>query len=779
MTLFLNRRKTIGVLINSFDGFYQSPVCRGIRKVASEKNFDVLFFAGGAIKSPIRDEAKQNVIFDLVNTDKLDGLIICSGLLMNYIGIDKFIEFIQPYRDIPMVSIGIDIKDIPSVVFDNRECMCSMVNHLIKHHKYSKIAFITGTATNPEAIMRFQGYKDALNDHNIPIDEELIVEGDFHELSAAKAIDELMVHRNKKPEVIVASNDEMAIEVFYRLKHMGIQVGVDIALTGFDNVETVKSLSPGFTTIEQPIFEMASMAAQFLNTILDGQTVPQCTYLKGKLIIRESCGCYNILKNKTSTTLKINLNEDIVYYKACEKLEKHLSKEELPIVNLIQKELGIPISDILEYKKVIINLLNAFIKDIKLKKIEGEFIERLKELLFDSIFIKRLDYSWNETLYLIRNIMLSAINNHEVLRVADEIFYLSSVLIGTIMNKKESIKHLNFKRMYIGTRDIMREFNTIATLEELSKVIITALSWYEIKQCYLCVYDTPATSLHKANFKLPSSGKLILGYNDGKLAKMQYFSTQEILPSEFIYQEKRNDLIFYPLVAGEDYFGYIAWDMNAVDEFVYETFREQISNTLKIQLLFGERIKAEEQLNLAVIELEKLNGELKNTYVIDELTGIFNRRGFYMHGGNLYKAASITGGKAVMCFGDVDGLKKINDTYGHKEGDEAILTTALLIKESFGTDDIVARIGGDEFIIIAANKSTESEINMIIKGINFNFNKYNSISNKPYKLSISLGFSIYSPEFKLSFEQMIEESDKQLYIQKKNKIFTLDTSYLN
>ena len=363
--------------------------------------------------------------------------------------------------------------------------------------------------------------------------------------------------------------------------------------------------------------------------------------------------------------------------------------------------------------------------------------------------------------------MLSVINNYEVLRIADEIFYLSSILIGNIFNKRESIQQFNFKRMYIGTRDIMREFNTIPNLEELTKVIITAMSWYEIKQCYLCVYDTPVTSLRETHFKLPSKAKLILGYNDGKLAEMQYLDTQEILPGEFINQEKRNDLIFFPLVTGEDYFGYIAWDMNAVDEFVYETFREQISNTLKIQMLFDERIKAEEQLNLAVIELEKRNGELKNSYVIDELTGIFNRRGFYMHGGNLYKAAAITGGKAIMCFGDVDGLKKINDTYGHQEGDEAILTTALLIKESFGTDDIVARIGGDEFIIIAANKSTENEIVAIKESINLNFNKYNFISNKPYKLTISLGFSVYSPELKLSFEQLIKDADKQLYKQKK------------
>ncbi|MBU3188140.1 GGDEF domain-containing protein [Clostridium bowmanii] len=769
-----NRRKTIGVLINSFDGFYQSPVCRGIKQVALERNLDVLFFAGGALNSPLPDEAKQNVIYDLVNTDKLDGLIICTGLVYNYIGIDKFIEFLEPYRHIPMVSLGIDIKDIPSIIFDNRQCMHSMINHLIEHHNYSKIAFITGTSLNSESVMRFEGYKDALKEHNIPFDEELIAEGDFHRLSAAKAVDDLIVYRKKKPQVIVVSNDEMAIEVFYSLKHIGIEVGVDIALTGFDNVEAARSFSPAFTTIEQPIFEMASLSTKFIDEITDGQSVPQCTYLKGKLIIRESCGCYNILKNKAPLSLKSNLSEVNVYYKECESLEKYLNNQKFHLVDLIIRELGMPLDKILEYTPIIINLLNAFIRDIKARKIEGDFIEGFKNLLFDSIFEKKLDYSWNETLYTIRNFILPYINNYEVLRIADEIFYMASILIGNIFNKRESIQQFNFKRMYIGTRDILREFNTIPNVEELTKVIITAMSLYEIKQCYVCVYDTPVTSLYGAKTKLPSRSKLILGYNQGKIAETQYLDTQEILPAEFIGKGKRNELILFPLVTGVDYFGYIAFDMNAVDEFVYETFREQISNTLKIQMLFDERIKAEEQLNLAVIELEKRNGELKNSYVIDELTGIFNRRGFYMHGGSLYKAAALTGGKAIMCFGDVDGLKKINDTYGHQEGDEAILTTALIIRESFGVDDIVARIGGDEFIIIAANKSSENEINLTRERINSNFNKYNSLSNKPYKLSLSLGFSVYSPNVSVSFDQLIKDADKQLYNQKKKvKCFNL------
>ena len=186
-------------------------------------------------------------------------------------------------------------------------------------------------------------------------------------------------------------------------------------------------------------------------------------------------------------------------------------------------------------------------------------------------------------------------------------------------------------------------------------------------------------------------------------------------------------------------------------------------------MLFNERKQAEEQLNLAISELEKLNGELRSKYVIDELTGLFNRRGFHLHGGNLYKAAMITGGKVILFFVDIDGLKSINDSYGHKEGDEAILNVANLLKDSFRSDDVVARMGGDEFIMLAANKFSESDIKDILMRIKTNFEKYNVNAGKVYELSVSIGYSVYLPEVNPTLEVLIQEADKRLYRTKRNK----------
>lgn len=167
----------------------------------------------------------------------------------------------------------------------------------------------------------------------------------------------------------------------------------------------------------------------------------------------------------------------------------------------------------------------------------------------------------------------------------------------------------------------------------------------------------------------------------------------------------------------------------------------------------------------AFAENERLVEENKAVY-IDELTGILNRRGFYKQGGDLFKVALITGGRFTLFYADLNKFKNINDSFGHKEGDEAINRTACLIKNSFRNDDIVARMSGDELVAIAVNKASEEEAEKIIENIKSNFYKYNLNSKKTYKLSISVGYSIYKPNITTDFEELIHKADIMLYDRK-------------
>ncbi|MFT5872464.1 MAG: diguanylate cyclase (GGDEF)-like protein [Clostridium sp.] len=181
--------------------------------------------------------------------------------------------------------------------------------------------------------------------------------------------------------------------------------------------------------------------------------------------------------------------------------------------------------------------------------------------------------------------------------------------------------------------------------------------------------------------------------------------------------------------------------------------------------IFSQAYMLASKFSNAFTEVEKLVEENKAMYT-DELTGLLNRRGFYDQVGSLYKDEFSTNGKFVMFYGDLNKLKTINDSFGHKEGDEALMMTAKILKKSFGQEDIVARMSGDEFTAIAVNKESEEEAKQSIKNINTNFYKYNSISKKPYRLSISIGYAIYLPNLNAKFEDLMHEADTMLYAEK-------------
>lgn len=178
--------------------------------------------------------------------------------------------------------------------------------------------------------------------------------------------------------------------------------------------------------------------------------------------------------------------------------------------------------------------------------------------------------------------------------------------------------------------------------------------------------------------------------------------------------------------------------------------------------IFSQSYMLAAQFSDAYGKIEKLVEENKAVYE-DELTGILNRRGFYEQGENLLKVACLTGGRFTLFYGDLNKLKSINDSFGHKEGDEAIKSAADLLKESFAKDDIVARMSGDEFVAIAMNKASVEAAEEIMGVIHTSFEKYSRDAQKEYQLSISLGYSIYNQHVNRTLDELINEADTMLY----------------
>ena len=165
--------------------------------------------------------------------------------------------------------------------------------------------------------------------------------------------------------------------------------------------------------------------------------------------------------------------------------------------------------------------------------------------------------------------------------------------------------------------------------------------------------------------------------------------------------------------------------------------------------------------------LEALTEELSKESRTDELTGIFNRRGFMEYGQRMLDLSIATGAKGSVFFFDMDGLKKINDTWGHKTGDAAIQTLAEVLKEAFHKSDIVGRLSGDEFAVIAPgfDKKNGPILRTRIEQLCKEF----SLKEKlPLEISTSFGIATYSSD-KTKLNQLLMQADKELYKEKKIK----------
>ena len=241
-----------------------------------------------------------------------------------------------------------------------------------------------------------------------------------------------------------------------------------------------------------------------------------------------------------------------------------------------------------------------------------------------------------------------------------------------------------------------------------------------------------------------------------------------------------------PLFYRGEHIGFFVSDAGSKDVPVLEIIRDHLSSALKGARLLETakrhadylRIEVEQrtkELAERTIELEKAldvvqetSEKLERLSVMDELTGLYNRRGFLTLARQQISLKERNNNDLLLVFFDIDGLKKINDTLGHSIGDYAIMSLANLLRKAFRSSDIIARIGGDEFVILAIECSIREYIE-IKSRLDHSIEEFNASNDQPFQLSVSAGAAPCNPDTKFAIEQLMEEADAELYKDKKRK----------
>jgi len=243
---------TIGVIVANILHEFSTQIIRAIEDVCNERDFHVI------VCNADDNPDKEKKYIDMLRAKQVDGLIaIPTG------------ENVSLYQDLvkenfPFVFIDrlIEGVDIDAVLLDNEKASYLAVESFIKHG-YSKVAMLAPSLHSniTPRIERLNGYKKALEQYQVPLNEEYLVNCEISEMQ--QVLDRLL-HLQHPPNAILAGNDLVLYEVLAYSKKLNIQIPDDVALIGIDDVSYAEVFSPALTTIAQPTFEMGEKAANIL-----------------------------------------------------------------------------------------------------------------------------------------------------------------------------------------------------------------------------------------------------------------------------------------------------------------------------------------------------------------------------------------------------------------------------------------------------------------------------------------------------------------------------------
>lgn len=243
------------------------------------------------------------------------------------------------------------------------------------------------------------------------------------------------------------------------------------------------------------------------------------------------------------------------------------------------------------------------------------------------------------------------------------------------------------------------------TIDEFRKTIEQRLVSVDIQAAAICFFKTPLSTDYFEYFPLPSEALLLAAFDKKNHYEFEVSKEPiEFNPNECMIPKDTltnlNGMFALSLYRGAVQYGYILFKPGKFDMIVYNMVCKMFSNSLAISY----SITCSEQ------EKKKLETEysiVNKISLTDEMTGLLNRRGFMALGQKMLEVAEAIPQSGMVLYGDMDGLKKINDTYGHAAGDRAIKAEAVLLRNIFRSSDILGRLGGDEFGIVAASLTKE------------------------------------------------------------------------
>ena len=759
-------RPNIGFFTCHLDNDYAFEICKGVEYAAEEADVNLTIFPGMFLNAFYNDpvnakyDYQYNSIFYYANRKSLDALIISIGSIGSFLSAEDKKAFLDSF-DIPVITVEAEIPGYPFLYTEGSSGMRAAIEHLIKDHGCTDVGFVSGRLENADALERFNIYKEVLAENGIEYNEKKVAYGNFSEFT--EELVDKMLDNNPEMQAIVFANDTMAIGGYNAIKKRGLVIGKDILVTGYDNTITSLSLTPQLTTVDNRIMDLGYNAVyQAIELINSGKT--SMSILHSSLIKRLSCGC----NPATDKHMLDDINSNIDSYDASSLSKKF---KDIFMNHYYNTFYSNQLFDVLDkYFSIFMDILytdHNYTND--------ELIYKTEQVLNSDIIIYY--FSHNKMIYLMNifsnfmlNLKIPDDKHHKLESVFNTIlaylsFYISNEYISEVKLNKENV----WQSMRL-TRDTLL---TAYDDEKCYKLIAENLCTYSgFKSVYVYLYDEIPTVMDDGMWHIPKYILLQTYCKDGKARVLD--DSKRILPSHMIFNnrntpnERRHTMVLTPLFTNETQHGLFLCETD-ISKFnkVYSSSL-QLSTSLKFLSLMKQEMAIQNRLEQTMSEIREKNDQLNAISVTDELTGLYNRRGFFEAVKQLINNKSYSGKKGLIGYIDMDNLKQVNDRFGHKEGDYSLVSIANTLRKSFPKGTVIARIGGDEYAIFTPDMK-DVKMKNIIESMSYYQDRLNETNNKPYYIDFSIGIQELVLSDHLNVEAELTKADSMLYEDKKNK----------
>lgn len=600
MTSF--ERKTIGVFASQVGRAWGTHFLAGVSDAARDSNVNLVYFIGGKLSATPGEESGTSFgLYDLVKPGQFDGLLFTADVAY---GVDEadLRKFRALHRDTPIVTQSVPLEGGTMFIPNNAEGMSALVRHLIEEHGYKRIAFIRGLKGQIDSEQRFQAYKDELKAHNLRLDDDLVVIGDFTPESGREAVRILLDERKLRFQAVVAANDRMAFGALEALQQRGVRVPDDVAVTGFDDLREAQSMGVPLTTVRQSYYTAGKHALQALLKRIQGDTFQKQVVTPTQLLVRWSCGC-----------LPENVRQAAVAMRDVARTGKLENKREAAMRALLNSA-GVTEQDpsLPQFRETFGRTWDAFLLALNGRTTSDEFLKTVNAMIELMQKQNLPPMVWHNVISMMRRYALGGITSHTTMLAAENLFQQARLLTGELSQRWQAYQRLALEQQESILQGFSFSMAPAMSIDEIGAAISEHFPQMGIKRWYVMFYSD-VSSPQSISSPAPESYKLLLQYENSMFEiphKQVSIGTGQLVPRGKTPEDHRYTAVVMPLTLARNRFGFMWVEMGPDEWEIYVRIRNLVSSALLRTMLVSQREQAQKEIERLLAEARERTQEL-------------------------------------------------------------------------------------------------------------------------------------------------------------------------